>query len=310
MRRLFTCLLTVIVCQFGGRSVAQPLAEPSTGRVERLAAFTSRWVAPRHVDVWLPADYSPAKRYQVLYMQDGQNLFDPRLSYSQQAWHADLAVARLVREGRIADTLIVGIWNHGAQRYAEYYPEKFLALASEAVRREYLEHAANGRAQADAYLRFIVDELKPAIDRTYATRSGADGTFIMGSSMGGLISLYALCEYPQVFGGAAGLSTHWVGRPGAWGLARVRNAALPLAAMNYLDRHLPAPGVHRIYSDHGDDALDALYAPAHALFVELLRDRGWGPAQAMTRVFPGTGHQERDWSQRLSTPLAFLLGPR
>lgn len=310
MRRLFTSLLTVIVCMLGMRSFAQPLAEPSTGRVERLAAFTSRWVAPRHVDVWLPADYSPAKRYQVLYMQDGQNLFDPRLSYSQQAWHADLAVARLVREGRIADTLIVGIWNHGAQRYAEYYPEKFLALASEAARREYLEHAANGRAQADAYLRFIVDELKPAIDRTYATRSGADGTFIMGSSMGGLISLYALCEYPQVFGGAAGLSTHWVGRPSAWGLARVRNAALPLAAMNYLERHLPTPGAHRIYSDHGDDALDALYVPAHALFVELLRDRGWGPAQAMTRVFPGTGHQERDWSQRLHTPLAFLLGPR
>ena len=290
------------------------LAQPTTGRIERLENFASRYVAARHVDVWLPDDYDPAKhtsrRYQVLYMQDGQNLFDARIGWAQQSWHADIVVNRLMKAGRIADTIVVGIWNSGAQRYAEYYPEKVLALAPEAVRREYVEQASNGRSQGDAYLRFLVEELKPAIDRRYATRPGPEFTFAMGSSMGGLISIYALCEYPQVFGGAAGLSTHWVGRPTAWGRERVRNAALPLASMTYLIQKLPPAGSHRIYSDHGDDWLDSLYVPAHRLVGEVLRDRGYTPADAMTRVFEGTGHNEPDWSARLEIPLVFLLGKR
>lgn len=283
---------------------------PSVGRIERLELPASRHVAPRPVDVWLPADYSPDRRYQVLYMHDGQNLFDGRLAFGGKPWQADVAVDRLVRTGRIADTIIVGIWNAGADRYAEYYPEKFLAFAPEAVRREYVEVASRGRSRADAYLRFIVEELKPAIDRRYATRTGPEHTFVAGSSMGGLISIYALAEYPQVFGGAAALSTHWVGRPTAWGRERVRNAALPLAAMNYLSQKLPAAGRHRIYSDRGDDWLDSLYAPAHRLFAEVLRDRGYTAADAMTPVIDGTGHNEADWAARLDHWLLFLLGPR
>jgi enterochelin esterase-like enzyme len=283
---------------------------PSVGRIERLELPASRHVAPRPVDVWLPADYSPDRRYQVLYMHDGQNLFDGRLAYGGNAWQADIAVDRLVRSGRMADTIIVGIWNAGVDRYAEYYPDKVLAFAPEAVRREYVEVASGGRSLADAYLRFIVEELKPAVDRRYATRPGPEHTFVAGSSMGGLISIYALAEYPQVFGGAAGLSTHWVGRPTAWGRERVRNAALPLAAMNYLSQKLPAAGRHRIYSDRGDDWLDSLYAPAHRLFAEVLRDRGYTAADAMTPVIDGTGHNEADWAARLDRVLLFLMGSR
>jgi enterochelin esterase-like enzyme len=159
-------------------------------------------------------------------------------------------------------------------------------------------------------LRFIVEELKPTIDRRYATRTGPEATFAMGSSMGGLISIYALCEYPQIFGGAAGLSTHWVGRPTAWGRERVRNAVLPLAAMNYLSQKLPDADSHRIYNDRGDDWLDSLYAPAHRMFAEILRDRGYTAANAMTQVFDGTGHNETDWATRLEIPLVFLMGKR
>lgn len=291
-------------------AAVSPMPQPASGRIERLTHFPSRHVAARHVDVWLPPGYSPARRHQVLYMQDGQMLFDARTTWNRQAWRADVALSRLMQAGRVPPTLIVGIWNHGPQRYAEYYPEKFLALAPEPVRRDYVERAADGRMQSDAYLRFLVEELKPAIDSRYATVSGPEGSFVMGSSMGGLISLYALCEYPEVFGGAAGLSTHWVGRPTAWGLARVRNAALPLAAMNYLASRLPAAGRHRVYVDRGSDALDSLYAPALALVAEVLRDRGYTDADAMTRVFEGTGHNETDWAARLEPTLAFLLRPR
>ena len=285
----------------------QPLAKPMTGTIERLENYASKFVDPRHIDVWLPEGYSTIKRYNVIYMQDGQNLFDTALAYGGNAWHADQAVTRLVKSGHIADTIIVGIWNNGVQRYAEYFPEKALAFAPEATRREYVQQASNGRSQADAYLRFIVEELKPAIDRKYATRPGPESTYILGSSMGGLISIYALCEYPNIFGGAAGLSTHWVGKPTAWGRERVRNAALPLAAMTYLSRALPESGNHRVYTDRGDDWLDSLYEPGHRFVEEVLRDRGYTDLDAMTRIVHGTGHGERDWAARLDGVILFLL---
>ncbi len=287
-----------------------PLPQPASGRIERLADFPSSHVAPRHVDVWLPAGYDPARRYRVIYVHDGQMLFDARSTWNRQAWQVDVALSRLAPAGGAPDTLVVGIWNNAPQRYAEYYPEKFLAGASGAVQREYLEKAANGRLQSDAYLRFLVEELKPAIDARYATVTGPDGTFVMGSSMGGLISLYALCEYPQVFGGAAALSAHWVGIPTGWGLARARNAVLPLAALDYLARQLPPAGRHRIWVDRGTDALDSLYAPALGMFADLLHERGYTAADAATRVFEGAGHNETDWAARLDAPLAFLLGRR
>ncbi|HEX4858722.1 MAG TPA: alpha/beta hydrolase-fold protein [Usitatibacteraceae bacterium] len=292
------------------QTVIDPLPEVSAGRIERLEKFPSRHVAPRHVDVWLPADYSPAKRYQVLYMHDGQNLFDGKLNWTMKSWRADLAVSNLMKRGQIEDTIIVGIWNNGKDRYAEYYPQKFLAFAPDAVRREYETEVANGTLRADAYLKFVVEELKPAVDRKYSTRPGREHTFIAGSSMGGLISIYALCEYPDVFGGTAGLSTHWVGKPTAWGRERVRNAALPLAAMMYMSKTLPDPATHRIYSDRGDDWLDSLYAPAHRLFAEVLRDRGYTPSNAVTAVIDGTAHNEADWADRLERVLGFLLARR
>jgi enterochelin esterase-like enzyme len=281
---------------------AFPMPEVSVGRIERLPAIASRHVDPRPVDVWLPADYDPAKRYAVLYMHDGQMLFDAGKSWNRQAWDVHLTVSRLVRAGRLPDTLIVGVWNNGPWRHSEYYPQKFLPHLAEPVRAAFVEKALRGKPQADAYLRFLVEELKPAIDARYATRPGREATFVMGSSMGGLISLYAMNEYPQVFGGAAGLSTHWVG-------SHQPNAALPLAAFNYLRDHLAAPDGRRLYMDHGTTELDAIYAPYQAFVNEIVRDRGYTAKDSLIRVFEGTGHNERAWAARLELPLVFLMGP-
>ncbi|MDH4290432.1 MAG: esterase family protein [Aquincola sp.] len=306
IRRLLTLLLVAAAVAVN----AQPLPQPASGRVERLTDVASRHVAPRHVDVWLPDNYDPSRRHAVIYMQDGQMLFDARTTWNGQAWNADVAVARLVKSGRIAPAIIVGVWNNGPERYAEYYPQKMLSYASESARREYVDKASNGRSKADAYLRFLVEELKPMIDRRYATRSEPEATFVVGSSMGGMISLYALCEYPQVFGAAAGLSTHWVGIPTGWGLDKVRQASLGDAAVAYMARHLPAAGRHRLYIDRGTDALDSLYAPALDRVATLLHDRGFSATDAATRVIESTGHNERDWAARLEPTLAFLMAPR
>jgi enterochelin esterase-like enzyme len=279
------------------------------GRIERMEGFQSRHVDSRPIDVWLPADYTPNKRYAVLYMQDGQMLFDATQSWNKQAWNVHLALAKLMREGKVHDTIVVGIPNNGKYRYSEYYPEKYLALLPADERDNYIRRAQWGKTMADAYLRFVVEELKPAIDKKYATRTEPEGTFIMGSSMGGMISLYALCEYPEVFGGVAALSTHWIGKPGAWGPPeKLQNASMPLVAFQYLRTHLPVPGQRKLYFDHGTEGLDATYG-VHQTFVDaLLRESGYEPQHWMSLVFKGTGHSEADWSARLAIPLTYLLG--
>jgi enterochelin esterase-like enzyme len=303
MKKIWITLTLAMITLFTQLSAAQsPSLIPSvaSGRIERLANFPSKFVDARHIDVWLPDGYSSGKRYNVLYMHDGQMLFDASTTWNKQAWEADVTLSRLIKAGRIPETIVVGIWNNGKFRHTEYFPQKFLPLVAEPLRAQFIEKALQGKPRADDYLRFIVEELKPAIDRKYSTRAEAASTFIMGSSMGGMISIYAMNEYPQVFGGAAGLSTHWMGGAQA-------NAALPLAAFNYLRDHLANPANHRLYMDHGTTELDAGYAPYQRFIDEIVRDRGYDATNSVSRVFEGAGHNERDWAKRLEIPILFLM---
>ena len=288
----------------GGAPATPPLPRVPVGRIERLAAMPSRHVAPRHVDVWLPRGYDGTRPHAVLYMHDGQMLHDATTTWNRQAWDVAPTVQRLIDGGALRDTLVVGVWNTGPTRFNEYFPQGFIAHVPDGPAREVL--LARGFARqppmADAYLRFLVEELKPAIDARYRTRPGREHTAIAGSSMGGLISAYALCEHPQVFGGAGCLSTHWIG-------GFERNAEIPAAGRAYLRRRLPPPGQHRLYMDRGTTELDALYDEAQAQVDTLMRELGFGPPTFVTRVFEGEGHNERAWARRLDIPLRHLLGP-
>lgn len=288
-----------------GALQAQPLPKVDAGRVERLEKFASQHVDARHVDVWLPPGYTRDKRYAVLYMHDGQMLYDAGITWNRQAWFVDRVAARAQAEGRLREFIVVGVWNNGTQRTSEYYPQKFLPhLWPEALREGFVQRALAGKARSDAYLRFLVEELKPEIDRRYATLADAEHTFLMGSSMGGLISVYALLEYPQVFGGAAALSTHWIG-------GYEHDPAFVDAALAYLRDKLPgALAGRRLYMDRGTTELDAKYDKAQPQIDALFRERGLAEPRFVTRVFEGTGHNERAWSERLEIPLAFLLGRR
>lgn len=274
----------------------------TSGRLERIERFASRHVDPRPVDIWLPASYDGHKPHAVLLMHDGQMLFDPLTTWNQQAWEFDRMAAPLLARGELRDFIVVGPWNNGQQRFAEYFPERWLDFIHDAPTRQLIAtRAMQGPPRADAYLRFLVDELLPAVRARYATLSGPDHTALMGSSMGGLISWYGLCEHPQVFGGAAGLSTHWIG-------GHEHNEAIPAAAVAYLQRRLPPPGSRRLYTDRGSTELDAQYERAHARIAALLHERGHGEPHTLVRVFEGTGHNEGAWRDRLPVPLRFLLG--
>lgn len=298
-----TSLLAACLAVVSARPLAsQPVPTVAAGRIERLANFPSRHVDPRHVDVWLPPGYDGRTRLPVVYMHDGQMLYDSTVTWNKQEWTVDETVARLVREGRIGPVIVVGVWNNGKRRHSEYFPQRALATLPASTRDSLVHLALDGAPRADAYLRFLVEELKPAIDARFATKPDAAHTFVMGSSMGGLISLYALCEYPQVFGGAAALSTHWIGNFGA-------NATIPLAFLTYLRDRLPDPATHRLWMDIGTTELDANYVIHQPVAERVARDRGYGDRTMVSRIFTGAGHNERAWAARLDQPFAFLLAP-
>jgi enterochelin esterase-like enzyme len=159
-----------------------------------------------------------------------------------------------------------------------------------------------GGPKADDYLKFIVRELKPMVDSQFSTFRDPAHTFIAGSSMGGLISIYGICEYPDVFGGAACLSTHWTGN------YQAKDNPIPVAIAQYLDRYLPQPKGHKIYFDYGSLTLDSLYKPYQQQVDQLMIRHGYTSANWITREFIGEGHNEEAWSRRFYIPARFLLG--
>jgi predicted alpha/beta superfamily hydrolase len=280
----------------------------SSGKVIRHSLFSSKYVDARNVDVWLPAGYQTSKKYEVLYMHDGQMLFDSTTTWNKQEWGIDETLAQLMNEKKIRDCIVVGIWNSGKNRHIDYFPQKpFESIDPEKQDSLYSAKRGNGnsvfsgKVQSDAYLRFLVTELKPFIDISYATKKDRENSFIAGSSMGGLISMYALCEYPEVFGGAACLSSHWPG------IFYTENNPIPAAFMSYMKAKLPSPINHKIYFDFGTETLDAMYEPFQMQVDSIIQSRGYDSKSWMTKKFVGENHSEQAWRKRFNIPALFLL---
>jgi len=267
------------------------------GTIHRHDPFPSRYVLPRKVDIWLPPDYDqkPDQRYAVLYMHDGENIFDSSTSkYSHMDWGIDETAARLMTENKIKPAIVVGMWST-ERRVLEYMPQKLAeGKPRDRLYRE-LQDAAGGVPESDLYLRFIVEEVKPFVDKTYRTLPDRENTFVMGSSMGALISMYAVCEYPTVFGGAGCVSTHFpIGRG---------------IALAYMKANLPKPGNHKFYFDYGTKTVDKNYEHYQAKADEILASHGFTRGvDWVTLRYDGHKHSEIDWRKRANVPLEFLLG--
>ena len=307
MKYLFTLLFFFyLVNQI---EVFAQLPKPSSGRIIRTENFSSKHVPARNVDVWLPDNYTASKKYAVLYMHDGQMLFDSSITWNKQEWGVDETLNQLMQQNKIRDCIVVGIWNGGKSRHPEYFPQKpFEALSKEEQQFVYSAYRSGGQSifsglpiSSDNYLKFLVEELKPFIDKTYSTKTDASNTFVAGSSMGGLISLYALCEYPTIFGGAACLSTHWPG------LLSMENNPVPAVFFSYLKNHLPSAKQHRIYFDHGTETLDSMYASLQLQVDAIMKQKKYRPSNWISRSWPGQDHSEKSWRSRLDIPITFLL---
>lgn len=303
MKAIWIFILAVLSLACTEKKQVKSVVKVSSGRVERIVNFKSEFVKPRNVDVWLPNGYSEKKKYSVIYMHDGQMLFDSTTTWNKQDWGVDDTMGALLKSGKIRETIVVGIWNN-ERRHSEYFPQKPFEMLEKDFRDSLLHQTELFvvAVQSDKYLEFLVKELKPFIDKHYSTKKEKDETFIAGSSMGGLISMYAICEYPEVFGGAACLSTHWLGT------FETDNNPVPAKFINYMKHNLPNPESHKIYFDFGTETLDEYYEPFQNEADKVMQARGFDKTNWITEKFPGQEHSENAWKSRLHIPLQFLLG--
>lgn len=245
----------------------------------------------RDLLVYLPPSYMHGlRRYPVLYMHDGQNLFDEVTSFTGE-WRVDETLQELSREG--LEAIVVGVPNMGPERLNEYSP---------------FVDTRHGGGQGDAYVQFLAETVKPLIDSLFRTQPDRETTGIMGSSMGGLISLYAFFRRPETFGFAGVMS------PSFWFADR--------AIFPYIKKTLFAAG--RIYLDMGTDEYPFIrpglrrrvkarfksrryLADTRHLYGTLLQ-KGYRPKEDVLYLEEkGARHEEAAWARRLPAALRFLL---
>lgn len=266
------------------KAATQPATRASTmtGDVRRHQVESPQLGNTRTVIVWLPPGYEASKtqRYPVLYMHDGQNVFDAATSFLGVEWRADETAAQLIRDQKIEPLIIVGIYNTPA-RTAEYTP------FSDAVHNE----GGNG----DAYLAFLVETVKPLIDKTYRTKPDREDTALAGSSLGGVISIYAICKHPDVFGKAGVISPAlWFGE---------------CAALKYAQEHPPRADA-RIWVDVGTEEGEkkSAYVSQARELVELLEAKNLKRGVNVEYLeVEGAVHHEKAWAERFDRALMFLF---
>lgn len=269
-------------------SSASPLRPrlPREPRLRVLARFHSRiFRNSRDVTIWTPPGYGdPRRRHPVIYFQDGQNIFDPATAFAGQAWHAGETAADLVARRRITPPILVGIGHTGVHRIDEYTPTRADYDGPDGTK-------IRSAGDAKRYARFVVTELKPFIDARYLTLPGPRTTSLVGSSMGGLVSLYTALWHPRVFGAVAALS------PSLWWDDRVA-----LRDFGSLKRRPD----FRVWLDMGtaEPGWEVVQ-----YFRDTLVSAGWALGDDLAyREVAGAEHSERAWAARLGDVLEFLVG--
>lgn len=307
----FVALLTAPLAAQAPDKPAVP--EVSAGEIVWWPDFApAEAVGVRDVWIWLPESYAgaPDRRYPVLYMHDAENAFDRRLSNFDKEWGIDEAITRMARRGDLREWIVVGL-RSPVNRYQTLFPQKVYDFLPQDYRDRVAGMDFSGiepgkPLRGDRYAAMLATQLKPAIDSAFRTLPEAPDTAVMGSSMGGLMSLYVIAEYPEVFGQAAGLSTHLPLASPEGGDPDQRAVEVAEAFRQYLAQSRLDPAVNHIYVDHGTATLDAFYPPYFAAFDAMMAAEGWvGPAFE-SRAFFGAEHEENAWAQRIDIPLGYL----
>lgn len=288
-------------CLLGGMGVEWLTAAPTRtitpckGRVECDSLYSPELQKMMHYDVYLPEQYG-AEPMPVLYMHDGQNIFDSTHTWMHQEWQVDEAIVRLSERGEIRTPIVVGIYND-EDRGIDYMPANYYDLLPDEQRETglNLEGFDVPEPHSQAYLDFICHTLKPHIDSLYQTLPDRANTALMGSSMGALVSVYAAAYCPQYFGCCMGLSF-----PALESIWPLQKAAFKANSDTRT----------RLYIDTGDAGLDAEFFPAFHEVEPILRSNGYTDANLLVRVFSGADHNETCWAQRVEIPIHWAFAVR
>ncbi len=282
---------------------------PDMGRFVEVEQVAAEGLPDQRLSIWLPPGYdSSTRRYPVLYMHDGHNLFDPAKSNFNKVWAADKAMLAAMASGKVEPHIIVGIWAPGADRYRQYLPQSIYDSAS-GTPRAAMEAMTGGPVVSRAYLDWLAGPLKQRIDREYRTLPGRENTTIMGSSMGGLMSCFAFLERPEIYSRAGCVSSQWpAADPRAVGEA---NPELVALWDRWFAERLGQPDGRRLWMDHGTATLDQFYAPYQQAIDARFAAQGWAEGQDFrSEVYDGAEHEENAWAQRLPEIFGWLLSER
>ena len=261
----------------------EPRRAREEGRLCLHPRFASKFLSTRRdLIIYLPPNYFASdQRYPVLYLQDGQNLFDPATAFYGQEWRADKTADSMIDKGEIEPPIIVGIYNTGVRRMSEYAPTRDK------------RHRKGGKA--DRYAEMLAREVKPFIDHEYRTLKAAKYTAVGGSSLGGLVTLVAGLQYPRVFGELAVIS------PSVWWDQR----SILKLVYAYSDTVRP-----RMWVDVGTQEGSA---PEHIVddtraLREALVSKGWREGEDLSyHEIQGADHSERAWGDRFGAVLGYLF---
>jgi enterochelin esterase-like enzyme len=253
-------------------------------RLHKHGQFASQLIDEKHdFIVYVPQafNHDPNRFFPVLYLHDGQNLFDPETSFIKgNYWRVGETADALIESGEVEPLVIVGIYNAGVKRINEYTP---------------LEDRRLGGGQADAYGQMLVEDLKPFVAHHYRTLAGAENCGMGGSSLGGLVTLYLGMRYPGVFGKLA------VHSPSVWWRERV--------ILKYVEQIRQKTGQH-IWLDIGTNEGHRAMPDVRALKRMLVR-KGWRPGKDLEyHEIPGGHHSEYAWAERVGPMLKFLFPRR
>lgn len=282
-------------------SVFTLTAQP--GRMDTLR-IPGRPANEDRVFVWIPAQGVENVQH-VLYMNDGQNLFDPSTTWNGRAWMVRESLDSLISNGYIPPVLVVAIPNSDI-RHSEYTPEKpFRSLPDEVQQYYRTAVRPNGTSYyradvvGDAYLQYLTQRVKPEIEKRYLKNKTSVKSYIAGASMGGLNAWYAVLRYPDVFDGAACLATHWP-------LIQEIPSAAGESFLSYFHQRFHAVKDKRWYFDYGDRGIDTLYGPYQQAVDRLFERHGIG-ATYKSLFFPGHDHNELYWTKRFPGAIQFLV---